>query len=210
MAYPSRICFDGAVYHVVVRGNNRQPIFADDKDRERYLVLLQRYKQRFRFLLHAYTLMPNHVHLILQPAEGTTISRIMQALTIAYTKFFNKRHSRVGHVFQGRFRSRLIDHDLYLLVASRYVHLNPVRAKLVARPGAFPWSSYRAYQEASAAESELVDVSLVLSLVSQDPQRQRTEYCQFVERPWRSESRISDTTISDILVSDIQVSDILS
>ena len=187
MAYPPRVCFDGAIYHVVARGNNRAPIFADDHDRRRYLKLLGRYKQRFRFLVHAYALMPNHVHLILEPAAGTTISQIMQCLSIAYTKFFNTRHDRVGHVFQGRFRSRLIEHDLYLLVASRYVHLNPVRAKLVSRPGEFPWSSYCVYRKASQDPAQLVDPTLVLSLVSQDPERQRQEYCQFVELPWRTE-----------------------
>ena len=203
MAYPPRVCFDGAIYHVVIRGNNRAPIFSDDRDRRRYLELLVRYKQRFKYLLHAYALMPNHVHLILEPAPGTTISRIMQCVSIAYTKFFNKRHERVGHVFQGRFRSRLIEQDLYLLAASRYVHLNPVRAKLVSHPGAFPWSSYRAYQEDPQDPIRLVDPLLVLALVSRDSKLQRREYCQFVESARRTETGERDTLTLDIRYLDI-------
>jgi REP element-mobilizing transposase RayT len=181
MTYPPRICFDGAHYHVMVRGNNRMPIFVDDFDRRHWLHLLSRYKNRFRFRLHAYVLMPNHVHLVLQPATGTTISRVMQCLTVAYTKYFNTRHQRVGHVFQGRFRSRLIDTDNYLLVVSRYVHLNPVRAELVSRPADFPWSSYRAYLKSPEDPLRLVDPEDVLALVSRAASHQRAGYRAFVE-----------------------------
>ena len=181
MAYPPRLCFDGAHYHVMVRGNNRLPVFVDDLDRQQWLIFLSRYKHRFHFRLYAYVLMPNHVHLVLQPAVGTTISRLMQCLTIAYTKYFNERHQRVGHVFQGRFRSRLIDTDSYLLVASRYVHLNPVRAKLATHPVDFLWSSYRAYLDDSENPLHLVDPDDVLALLGQANIRPRTRYREFVE-----------------------------
>ena len=181
MAYPSRLCFDGALYHVTARGDNREPILLDADDAHRYLVLLRRNKDRFRFKLHAYALMPNHVHLILEPAQGTTVSRIMQCLTIAYTKYFNRRHRRVGHVFQGRFHSRLIEKDAYLLVASRYVHLNPVRARLARQPADWPWSSYQAYRAAGQDPLRLADVEDVLCLVSRSFEHQREEYCEFVE-----------------------------
>jgi hypothetical protein len=105
----------------------------------------------------------------------------MQCQTIRYTKYFNKRYRRVGHVFQGRFHSRMIQDDVYLLVASRYVHLNPVRAHLVGRPEQYRWSSYHAYQEPPPDAAGLVDASEVLSLVGPDPVSQRDQYRDFVE-----------------------------
>jgi REP element-mobilizing transposase RayT len=135
----------------------------------------------FQFTLHAYALMPNHVHLILEPAPATTVSRIMQCLGITYARYFNTRHGRVGHVFQGRFHSRLIDREVYLLVASRYVHLNPVRAKLVGRAEEWPWSSFRAYQDPAEDPLRLTDAEAVLCLVSAAVDRQRSGYRAFVE-----------------------------
>lgn len=181
MAYPPRVCFDGAIYHVTARGNNRETVFLEGSDYRRYLDLVARYKARFHFRLHAYALMPNHVHLLLAPAPGTTISHLMQCLTIAYTKWFNRRHGRVGHVFQGRFHSRLIAEDAYLLVASRYVHLNPVRAKLTPHPAAYPWSSYRAYHDPLPPARRLVDIETVLSLVDPGTSDPRNAYRRFVE-----------------------------
>jgi REP element-mobilizing transposase RayT len=168
----------------MVRGNNRLPIFIDDLDRQRWLMLMSLYKQRFSFRLYAYVLMPNHVHLVLQPASGTTISRIMQCLTIAYAKYLNARHKRVGHVFQGRFKSRLIDNDSYLLVATRYVHLNPVKAKLAAQPSEYHWGSYRAYLDVPDDPMRLVDPDLILALAAPGNASQQSayrQYRQFVE-----------------------------
>ena len=181
MPYPPRLCFDGAMYHVTARGNNRAPIFLDERDYRRYLHFLRRYKDQFQFKLHAYALMPNHVHLLLEPAPGTTVSRIMQCLGIIYTKHFNHRHGRMGHVFQGRFHSRLIDKEVYLLVASRYVHLNPVRAQLAGRAEEWPWSSFRAYQDPPEDPLHLTDPEEVLHLISAAVNRQRSGYRAFVE-----------------------------
>ena len=193
MSYPLRVCFDGALYHITARGDNRERIFFDDTDRQQYLLLLRRYKDRFLFRLHAYALMPNHVHLILEPASGSTVSRIMQCLMITYTKAFNRRHGRVGHVFQGRFHSRLIEKDPYLLVASRYVHLNPVRAKLALHAADYAWSSYRAYGDPAHDPLGLVDSADVLALISLDSTRQREGYCKFVEGLTENASGVSET-----------------
>ena len=186
MAYPPRPCFEGAVYHVTVRGDNREPTFLGDADYCHYLGLLRRYKEQFRFTLYAYALMPNHVHLILEPSTGSTISRIMQSLSIAYTRYFNERYHRVGHVFQGRFHSRLIDKDNYLLVATRYVHRNPVRAKLSQRAEQYPWSSYLAYVDPRADGWRLADASLPLALAAPGLgaiEQQRREYRTLTETP---------------------------
>ena len=192
MTYPPRLCFDGALYHITARGDNRERIFIDDADRRYYLSLLHRYKhERFHFKLHAYVLMTNHIHLILEPSPGTIVSRIMQCLAIVYTRYFNRRHNRVGHEFQGRFRSRLIDKDTYLLVPSRYVHLNPVRAGLVRHPQEHPWSSYQAYLNGQDPWG-IVDTADVLNLVllsnSAGSEERRLSYRLFVEAQWPSRS----------------------
>lgn len=200
MGYPPRLCFDGAIYHVTNRGNNRASLFLDEADYAHYLLLLQRYKQRFRFTLHAYALMPNHVHLLLEPAAQTTVSRILQCLTIAYTKWFNRRHSHVGHVVQGRFHSRLIEKDSYLLVASRYIHLNPVKAKLVRHPHTYAWSSYHAYRDPSRDRLQLVDTMTVLGLMDTDPRCRQDAYRAFVESHWRGQPVPSDAWLSQRVV----------
>lgn len=181
MGYPPRVCFPGAIYHVTVRGDNREPVFVDDADHQRYLHALRRYKKHFRFTLHAFALMTNHVHLLLEPAADTTVSRIMQCLAISYTRYFNQRWTRVGHVFQGRFHSRLVQEDGYLVVASRYIHMNPVRAGIVSRPEDYAWSSYPAYVDATNNLLQLTDPETVLGMMSPDPLRQRVEYRAFVE-----------------------------
>lgn len=139
-----RIQYPGAVFHIVNRGNNRQTIFADDADRRTYLALLKRYAQRNGALLHAYVLMPNHVHLLLETPRGS-VATLMRGLNTSYTMRFNRRHKRVGHLFQGRYKSLLVEKENYLLELSRYIHLNPARAGLVKEPEEHPWSSYRAY-----------------------------------------------------------------
>lgn len=121
------------IYHVTVRGNNREAIFADDADYQRYLQEILRCHHEHGCTLLAYALMSNHVHLVLQD-HHISLSRYMQVLNARYTRYFNVRHARVGHLYQGRFFSRFVDRDAYLLEVTRYVHLNPVRAGLVERP----------------------------------------------------------------------------
>lgn len=182
MAYPPRTYVDGAIYHVTTRGNNRQTIFLQEADFRRCLKLLQSYKRKFAFKLHAYALMPNHVHLLIEPSVKANLSRIMQSFSIAYTKYFNKKHKQVGHLFQGRFFSKLIDQEPYLLVASRYIHLNPVKAKLVKHPTEYRWSSYPAYTLQQDAWA-LVDTQMVLALalLNGNASDQRESYRNFVE-----------------------------
>lgn len=139
-----RIQFPGGVYHVICRGNNRERIFRDDSDRGRYLRLLRDYRDRWNIVIHAYVLMPNHAHLLIE-TPARPLGEFMRGLNTAYTMGFNRRHGRVGHVFQGRYKSHLVEKDAYLLELTRYIHLNPVRAGLVDRPERYPWSSYREY-----------------------------------------------------------------
>ena len=181
MPRPPRICFDGALYHVTCRGDNRERVFVDEADFQRYLLFLRQYKGQFKFLLHCYCLMPNHVHLVIEPSATATISKIMQCVSTRYTQYFNKRHGRVGHLFQGRFHSRLIEKDTYLLAVSRYIHLNPVKAKLCGKPQEYPWSSYAIYLEKRGDVLHLVDSSLVFSLINVPQGEHARWYREFVE-----------------------------
>ncbi|MHC4455196.1 MAG: REP-associated tyrosine transposase [Planctomycetota bacterium] len=142
MARPLRIEYDGAVYHVTSRGNVRRPIYKDDEDRKAYLEILTQVNKRYNWLCHAYCLMNNHYHLIIETPDGN-LSEGMRQLNGVYTQTYNKRHRKVGHIYQGRYKAILIQKESHLLEVSRYVVLNPVRAKIVIKPEQWKWSSYR-------------------------------------------------------------------
>jgi REP element-mobilizing transposase RayT len=143
MARPLRIEYAGALYHITARGDGRDCIYLDDRDRAAFLDVLAEVIERHNWLCHAYCLMGNHYHLLIETPEAN-LSRGMRDLNGVYTQGFNRRHGRVGHVFQGRFKGILVDRDSYLLELSRYIVLNPVRAAMVHRAQDWPWSSYRA------------------------------------------------------------------
>lgn len=166
MARKPRIEFPGAFYHVIARGNNRQKIFADDKDYKLFLERLNFYKERFRFILYAYALMPNHIHLLIETGEAP-LSRAMQALQFTYTQKFNRRHKKVGHLFQGRYKAILCQKESYLLELIRYVAQNPVRARLVKRPVDWKWSSF--YDLVQLKDKHIVSVDEVLGLFGGHP-----------------------------------------
>ena len=128
--------------HVIQRGNNRQPCFITDQDYKVYLNRLAEYSTQFKVAIHAYVLMANHVHLLATPETGEGVSQMMQALGRHYVRYFNKQHKRTGTLWEGRFKASLIDCDRYFLKVSRYIELNPVRAKMVAHASHYIWSSY--------------------------------------------------------------------
>ncbi len=141
MARPLRIQYDGAVYHITSRGNAREPVFKDDEDRRIFLEILHKANTRYNMLCHAYCLMNNHYHLIIETPDGN-LSDGMRQLNGVYTQLFNKRHNTVGHIFQGRYKAILIQKESHLLEVCRYVVLNPVRAKVAKEPDDWKWSSY--------------------------------------------------------------------
>ena len=144
MSRPPRIHFPGAFYHVIVRGNQRQTVFRSNSDYRKYQERLSHYQKLHRFLLHAYVLMPNHVHLLIEVGSNP-LSKTMQGLQFTYTQYFNREHKTVGHLFQGRYKAILCDKEAYLIELVRYIHLNPVRARLVKRPQDHRWGSYPVY-----------------------------------------------------------------
>jgi REP element-mobilizing transposase RayT len=143
MSRPLRIEYAEAVYHVTSRGNARRPIFKDHKDREMFLSILEEINDWYHWLCHAYCLMNNHYHLVIETPDAN-LSKGMRQLNGVYTMRFNRRHGSVGHVFQGRYKAIVIQKESHLLEVCRYVVLNPVRAGVVEAPEPWGWSSYRA------------------------------------------------------------------
>ena len=188
MARPLRLEFPGALYHVTSRGNAQADIYLDDPDRRIFLRILGATIRRYGWVLHAYCLMGNHYHLLLETPQPN-LSRGMRQLNGVYTQCFNRRHQRVGHVFQGRFTAILVERESYLLVLARYVPLNPVRAGLVASAEQWPWSSYRATAGLEPAPPWL-SIAGVLERFSPDPNRAGLRFQEFVlagvgaARPW--------------------------
>jgi putative transposase len=144
MARPLRIQFPGALYHVISRGNQRGPIVLDTADRQKRLDWLRRTVETYAWRLHAFAQLTNHEHLFVETSKAN-LAAGMQYLNGSYTSYFNRRHRRCGHLFQGRYRGHLIEEDGHYLEVSRYIHLNPVRVHLVDRPERWPWSSYPGY-----------------------------------------------------------------
>jgi putative transposase len=144
MARPLRIEFPGAVYHVTARGDRREDIFVDDEDRLALLEVVAQALSRFDAQMLAYCLMDNHYHFVLHTRRAN-LSLLMRHINGVCTQTYNRRHNKVGHLFQGRFKAILVDRDAYLLEVCRYVDLNPVRARMVRKPGSWAWSSYRAH-----------------------------------------------------------------
>lgn len=139
-----RLHYPGAFYHVISRGNRRQKIFQSQGDFRQFESLLREIREQTGFTLYAYVLMPNHFHLLMQVAEKP-LSKVMQSLLYRYTRYYNQRYRQVGHLFQGRYKAIVCDKESYLLELVRYLHLNPVRARMVREPRGYPWSSHRVY-----------------------------------------------------------------
>jgi len=190
MARPLRIEYPGAIYHITSRGNARQPIYKDDKDRETFLELLGSVVSRYGWICHAYCLMGNHYHLLIETPDGN-LSQGMRQLNGIYTQHFNRRHGRVGHVFQGRFKAIVVDRDSYLLELCRYVVLNPLRAGVVGSPGRYKWSSYRATAGIVRSPSFLT-TDWVLSEFGRIRRKAQDRYKEFVKEgikkpsPWEN------------------------
>jgi len=144
MARPLRITFPGAFYHITSRGNERKNVFKSKRDREKFLEYLESATQRYDAVIHVYCLLDNHYHLLVEtPSEN--LSQIMRHINGAYTTYFNVKRKRSGHLFQGRYKAILVDADEYAKELSRYIHLNPLRAKMVETPEDYDWSSYQYY-----------------------------------------------------------------
>ena len=173
-----RIEFEGAFYHVIMRGNQRQKVFRSSADHQKYLQLLTIYKNRYHFSLYAYVLMSNHVHLLLETG-AVPLSKILQGANQSYTMYFIRTHRTVGHLFQGRYKAILCDRETYLLGLLKYIHENPVRARITRTAGEYAWSSHHAYAGRNNPLG-VVSADQVLRLFSENRSRARRKYLDFM------------------------------
>jgi len=179
MTRPLRIELAGGLYHVTSRGDRREAIYRDDRDREAWLGLLGEVCERFNWRCHAWCQMTNHYHLVVETPEAN-LSAGMRQLNGVFTQHFNRRHGLVGHLFQGRYKAILVERDAYLLELSRYVVLNPVRAAMVPEASAWPWSSYRAMVGRQATPAWL-ETDWLLGQFGSDRCRAQARYAAFVD-----------------------------
>ena len=180
MARKARIWFPGATYHIMCRGNHKNPIFRDNSDRFEFLHIMRETQKQYPYLLHSYCLMTNHVHLQIE-TQDINIGQIMKKINMSYAIYFNSRYQVVGHLFQDRYRAELIDTDAYNLEINRYIHQNPVRAKIVDQSIDFEWSSYREYM--GIRNDDMVTISTVLGYFqSCGHQQSQRLYREYVER----------------------------
>ena len=175
-----RLLFPGALYHVIARGNQRQRTFQVPGDHHKYLKLLGSELAGREMRLYAYCLMPNHLHLLMEQAGEYPLSRYMQRLHTAYTQYFNRKHRKVGHLFQGRYKAILVNRDAYLLELVRYIHLNPTRAKLEEKPGQYPWTSHFQYLGKVKDPLAPVETATVLGMFARKRKAAIRQYLKFV------------------------------
>jgi putative transposase len=206
MARKPRIEFDGAFYHVLVRGNQKQKIFLDKQDFRKYLQILGDYKSRYPLNLYGYVLMSNHVHLLIETGK-TPLSKILQGINQRYTMYFNWKYETVGHLFQGRYKAILCDKEEYLLNLIKYIHHNPVRARLTEDADGYPWSSHRLFLKPKI--KGIVDTHIALRLFSEDLGQAVRIYRGFMGGEGISRKELEKTVDQRILGNDKFVGKIL-
>jgi len=165
-------------YHIMIKGNDKKDIFIDDQDKMYFIEILKTKKENNRYDLIAFCIMDNHAHLLLQEREED-IANIMKRINISYVFYFNKKYKKTGHLFQDRYRSEKIEDDSYLLMATRYIHKNPVKAGIVKKAEKYKWSSYKAYIEEDTVLAKAIDKELVLGIFSEDKKEAREELIEF-------------------------------
>lgn len=178
MARSLRIEYEGALYHVTSRGNERRKIYFKPTDYEKFLQYLTEAKKKYGILIHCYVLLTNHYHLIIETPKAN-LSRAMHYINGSYTTYVNRKRKRSGHLLQGRYKAILVSRDNYLLELSRYIHLNPIRAGMINRPEDYTYSTYKAYT--SIRRDKLLTSDLILGMIASHKKESKKEYRSFVE-----------------------------
>ena len=199
MARPYRLEAEGCLYHITNRDNDRRNIFSKKEDYSRFLHYLSRTKERYNFYLYAYVLMSNHYHLLLETPDAN-LSKIMHYLNSSYTTFFNIKNKRSGHLFQGRYKSLVVEKDAYLLELTRYIHLNPVRAKMVEQPENYPWSSYHEYITNKRKNVGLIDKGKLKAYMDITPK----DYRQFVTNKLGKEESLFENVYGGMILGGVK------
>jgi REP element-mobilizing transposase RayT len=179
MSRPLRIEYDGALYHITARGNEKNPIYRGERDYQKFLQILSDLPRRYGVIIHAYVLMENHYHFLIETPKAN-IAKAIHYLNTTYTGYFNMKYKRAGHLFQGRYRGLLIEKESYLHSVSRYIHLNPVQAGLVKKPEEYKWSSYPEYIGRTKGGG-LITCDWILGQFSGDRSVARRLYRRFVD-----------------------------
>jgi REP element-mobilizing transposase RayT len=207
MARPLRIQYEGAVYHITCRGNEQKEIFKDNEDRQRMLQVLIQSLKTYHIKLYSYVFMNNHIHLLIETPMGN-LSEFMRQFNITYTGYYNRRHKRAGHLYQGRYKSILVDKAAYLTILSRYIHLNPVRVAAVKKKShkekvkhllKYPWSSLQGYIKRDKRES-FIDYGMVLEEYGGDTDRARRAYREAILRELKEGIEIKEEVFSQSIL----------
>ncbi|RCX07389.1 REP element-mobilizing transposase RayT [Anaerobacterium chartisolvens] len=191
MPRQARVKGEFSTYHVIHRGNERKNIFLCDSDKLRFLETLERMKSKYGFLVHAYCIMDNHVHLLIND-NGNDISQIIKSINISYAYYFNHTYKRCGHLFQDRFKSERVDDDNYLLEVSRYIHNNPVKAGMASDPSEYKWSSCGVFTGSVKDSKGLVDKGRILDFVSNNRSVAVRSYIEYVTKEEDSGIKVMD------------------
>lgn len=182
MPRQARVRSSTGVYHVMVRGVNRQKIFNENEDLQKYLYILDKTKKLEPFKLLGYCLMSNHVHLLIQE-EDNNLGQVMKRIGTVYVPWFNNKYNRIGHLFQDRFKSEVVEEEAYLLTVLRYIHQNPTKAKIVKNIGDYPWSSYKTYIGEKTYPLNLVDKELITNLLGLDKKDGMERFKKYMQEP---------------------------
>ncbi|MFW6134169.1 MAG: transposase [Elusimicrobiota bacterium] len=175
----ARFIMDNSIYHVMVRGNNKNAIFHEEKDYKYYLKLLNKVKEKYEIEIYHYVLMNNHVHIIMKVKKGKELGKVMKSLNLGYTQYYRKQYGGIGHFFQDRYKSFIIQEGKYLLECGKYVELNPVKAGIAKKPTGYKWSSYKNY--ISGKIDEFIDIDPEYISLSKNKDKRKIIYKDYVE-----------------------------
>lgn len=198
------------IYHIMVRGINRQDLFEDDEDRQRLIETLALYKEKSGYRLYGYCMMSNHIHIILKE-EKESISLIMKRISSSYVYYYNLKYSRCGHLFQERFKSEVVENDSYFLTVLRYVHQNPIKANMIKKLNEYKWSSYNEYINGS----KIIDTDFALKMFSKDKVTAMQRFINFNNEKnedkcleYQENKRMSDTEAREIIKDIVKIKNI--
>jgi putative transposase len=181
MPTQARVVYDGAICHLIQRGNNKQKIFREEDDYRKFLVFIKEYKDKFNFELYNYCLMPNHLHLLMKILKGGDLSRLMQGLLQSFRFYYKSRHDYTGYLYQGRYKSKIIEKDSYLLECARYIERNPLRAGMVKDLAHYKWSSYNFY--AAGHKNDIITENPMHNILVNDTATSQKVYRDYVVSP---------------------------
>lgn len=183
----ARMKSESGIYHIMVRGINRQNIFTDTADRYKFLDLVKQYKPKCGYSIFAYCLMDNHVHLVLKEGEEP-LEGFMKRIGVSYVSWYNGKYNRIGHLFQDRYKSEVIEDDKYLLEVIRYVHQNPVKAGITTDPGSYPWSSYLEY----LGSADITDTAFILGMLSLNDNKAQKLFMDYMGENGRNDTDLAE------------------